>query len=586
MLAKKKKDNTKDKILDTARKRFLKLSTEQAENRKRAVENKNFVYNIDDAQWTKDEKDKRISQKRPYLTHNKLRKFVAQVANRERDQRISQKVIPVDDKADPFIADTIGGYIHSIEYQSDADIIYAKAGEQALSGGFGGFMRILTKFTEDSFDQEIFIEHIENEFCVYLDPKENYGFIREAMTKEDFESQFPDKDFRDFGETGEGEEYELWYEDEKIFVAEYFYKEKVESTIAQIISEDDIDGQPETVELTEEHTPELLMSNGYKILKTRKVKKDAVRWCKITGNDILEGFEDGKVRDWAGNDIPIIEVEGDKVNIAGKTYKRALIEDAKDPCRLYNFSITAIAERASLVPKAPYIVTAEMIKNYEPMWKASNEENLSHLIVNQTIMGFPHRQDPPLVDQGLIMMTNLGDKDIQDTVGMFDSSFGERSNERTGKAINARTARSDMGIYHFPDNLHRAIKKLEKQLIYLIPKIIDTNRMLRIRDYEGKEVITEVNKSILDPNTGKTVIINDLSVGKYDLESGLKTWSTRREEATEGFLESMQYAPAIAPILAKHYFKNADFPDAGEIAEEIDAFLQSQQQTKTNQGGM
>jgi len=575
---------TEEKILATARKRFSKLVSEQYSMRAKALENINFTYNIDDSQWPTAEKIKRTDKKRPYLTHNKLSKFVAQVANRERDQRIAQKVKPVDSKADPVIADILTGYIHNIEYQSGADIIYAQTGEQALAGGFGYF-RILTKYVEDSFNQEIFIKHIENPFSVYLDPRGNYGFIREAIIKEDFESQYPKKEARDFGEFGIGEEYELWYEDDKIFIAEYFYKEEVDYTLAEVMFEGDIDGHPETVELDEEKTPEVLMANGYKILKTREGKKDVIKWCKITGDSIVEGFENGEVRNWVGNKIPIIEVVGNKINVAGKIHKRALIEDGKDPQRLYNYAITAIAERASLTPKAPYIVTPEMIKGYQQMWDVANEENLPYLIANQTTMGFPKRQDPPLLDQGLMMMTNLGDKDIQDTIGMFDSSFGERSNERSGKAINARANRSDMGTYHFPDNLHRAIMDLERQLIYIIPKVIDTNRMLRIRDYKNAETLVEVNKTVLDPVSGKTFTVNDLSVGKYDLEAGLKVWSTRREEAVQGFLEAMQYAPMIAPIIAKHYFKNADFPDAGELAVEIEAFMKNQQQITNQEGG-
>ena len=567
----------KEDILALALERRSTLQNECNDNHVQALEDIKFTYNIDDAQWPEAEKNKRISKKRPFLTHNKLRKFVAQVANRERDSRMAQKVKPVDDKADVVVADILTGYLHSIEYQSSADEIYAKAGEQALAGGFG-YWRILTKYSEDSFDQDIFIKHIENPFSVLLDPAGNYGFISEAMTKADFENKYPKAESVDFDATSVGEQYTLWYENNKVYVAEYFYKEPVEKTIAQVQIEGDIDGVPETIELPEGMTAEILAMQGVTVLKQRKVKTHTVKWCKITGNDIIEGWEGGKVRDWVGSEIPIIEVEGDVVNIAGKTYKRSLIADGKDPQRMYNYWLTSMTEKVALSPKAPYIVTPDMIKGFQSMWDDANEENYPYLLMNPTAQGAPKRQEPPSIDQGAMTMIELGDKDIQDTMGMYDSSFGERSNERTGKAITARASRSDMGTYHYIDNLRRAIQKTAKMMIEIIPKVIDTERLLRVRDYEGKEALVEVNKTVIDPYTGEVQILNDLSLGKYDVESDVKIWSTRREEAAQGMRESMQYAPMIAPIIAKHYFKYSDFPGAQEIEKEIDGFMKQQQQ--------
>jgi hypothetical protein len=195
----------------------------------------------------------------------------------------------------------------------------------------------------------------------------------------------------------------------------------------------------------------------------------------------------------------------------------------------------------------------------------------------------PKRQDPPLLDQGLLALTNLGDKDIQDTIGMFESTFGEKSNERTGVAITARATRSDMGTYHFIDNLRRAIQDTARQMIDIIPKVVDTQRLIRIRNYEGQEVLVEVNKTMVNPLTGQVVILNDLSFGKYDAEADVKIWSTRREEAAQGMREAMQYAPMIAPIIAAHYFKYADFPGAQEIEREIKDFMAKQQAMAQNE---
>ena len=565
----------KSEILATALKRFTTIQTEQSVYRPNSLENIKFTYNIDGSQWEVKDMADRVIKRRPCLTHNKLEKFVKQVANRQRDQRMSQKVKGIDDQADPIIADILTQYIHAIEHQSEATEIYTNAGEQALAGGYG-YWRILTEYVDDSFDQEIRIVGIDNQYSVYLDPKGRYGFIRESMTKDEFKEQYPDSEPVDVQSHGVGEDYENWYEEDTVYIAEYFYRKPKEKTIAEVVHPDDIDGFPEIIELKDNITVKTLEAQGIEVLRTRVVQSHTIKWCKISGTDVIEGYEGGEIRDWVGKEIPIIECKGNEVNVAGKVYKRAVIENGKDPQRMYNYWITAQTERGALAPKAHYMVTPEEIEGHEPMWDEANVENRAYLLYNNEGHGKPARTEPPLVDQGAVSMMNVGDRDIQDTLGMYESTFGQRSNERTGKAIIARSSRSDMGTYHFTDNLARAIRKTTRQLIDIIPKIIDTNRMLRVRDYKGAEALVEVNKPILT-DSGEIAIVNDLSLGKFDLEEDVKIWSTRREEAAVEMGEAMQYAPMIAPIIAAYKFKYSDVPGAKELEGEIRDWMKRQE---------
>ena len=574
---------TKEDILKTARKRFEILQTEQSENRRKSIENIKFTYNIDDAQWDPDDIKSRKDSKRPYLIHNKVKKHVKIVANMERDQRMAQKVKPVDDKADVDIAAILTDYIRSIEHQSDAQEIYTTAGEKALAGGFG-YWRILTQYTDDSFDQEIFIKGIDNQYSVYLHHKGDYGFIREGMTKEDFKEKYPNAEPVDFDAQSLGEGYELWFEEDKVFIAEYFYKEPYDRVLAEVVYPDDIDGFPEIIELKDGLTTEMLTEQGVKVLRTRTQPSHKVKWCKMSGNDIVEGWDDGKVRDWVGKDVPIIECKGDEINIEGKVYKMALIEDQKGPQQTYNYWITAQTERVSLFPKAPFLLTPEEIEGHEPMWDNANLENRVYLLYTDVPgKSKPTREPPPTVDSGAAYMTDLANNDIQDTVGRYEAGFGQKSNERTGVAIRERAGRSDMGTYHFPHNVARAIRKTARMLIDIIPKVADKQKMLRLRDHKGVESFKEVNRPVLNPETGEIIILNDLSIGRYDVEEDIKSWSTRREEAAAEMTDAMQYAPMIAPLIAKYKFQYSDAAGAQELAADIGQWIEQQQQIAENE---
>lgn len=549
-----------EKFLAIARDRFKRILVAESDIRSAALEDLKFTYNVDDGQWPDTVRTERENDNRPCLTSNKLRKFVAQVANRERDQRLAGRVRPVDDKADIETAKIIEGLIRQIEYASKADEVYVDGGEKAIAGGFG-YWRILTKETDDSFDQEVFIEKIENQFSVYLDPRGNYAFIREGMTKKEFEEEYPGYLVTDFSDSGQGDEYSLWYEEDKVFIAEYFYKEKYDKTIVQCMNLNT--GNTEVIELREGITVDYLTSNGYQILQQKTKKATKVKWAKISGFDVLEEGE------WVGKVIPIIEVLGDKVNVAGKEYKRSLIRDAKDSQRMYNFWLTHMTETVALAPKAPYLVSPQEIKGFEQVWNQANQKNHPYLLYNPQGKGIPKREPPPQIPTGAAQMLQISAGDIQDTIGMYDASFGEKSNERTGVAIRNRAARSDFGTYHFSDNFKRAVIETTRQLIDIIPKIYDTERRVRILGEDDKEQIMEINKTMFNPVTGQQVIINDLTAGKYDVVADIRIFSTRRQEAAEMMASTAQAMPNIAPLFIDKIFEFNDWPGAQEIKERI-----------------
>ena len=86
-------------FLSVAQNRYARLFSQDEHNLEQARENLRFVYEIDEGQWDQEDRDHREKDGRPCLTSGQLRKFVAGVANQERDQRI----------AGPYRRDHCGG---------------------------------------------------------------------------------------------------------------------------------------------------------------------------------------------------------------------------------------------------------------------------------------------------------------------------------------------------------------------------------------------------------------------------------------------------------------------------------------------
>jgi len=165
-------------------------------------------------------------------------------------------------------------------------------------------------------DQDIKMAAIPNRFTVFMDQtakKHTYedgkfAFISETISLKEFKQRFPDEKPLDFGDgDNEGEQYEGWAEDEKVRIAEYFYKEPFVKELVQLAT-------GEVVELKKGLTVEELAVQGYQVVKQRKAHSYRVLWSLISGNKILEGpvVLPGKY-------IPIVPVLGNEVNKEGMT---------------------------------------------------------------------------------------------------------------------------------------------------------------------------------------------------------------------------------------------------------------------------
>jgi hypothetical protein len=543
----------KEKILAEAQKRFKTLHDANYELKLSFIKNMKFSFNIEEGQWNaQDIKIRDESENpRPHLTSNKLGKFVAQVVNQEKGMPEIDDVIPVDSKGDIEIAKIYNELISDIQYQSSVEEIYGIAGKQAVGGGYG-FWRFITEYTDDGFDQVIRYKPIKNPLNVDVDPRGMFAFIREAMPTEEYERLNPGKDKSDFIES----EYDdLWYEEDKVMIAEYYRKVPIKKTIVETYNPQT--EETEVYEITEDNEKEI---RKLQILRERKADSFRIDWFKLSGHELLDYTE------WPGKYIPIVEVVGDEVYLEGRTYKKALTTDAQSPQQMYNYWLTSMTEKVALSPKAPFIIDPHQIKGYETMWNKANIENRPFLFA-KTINGkSPERTPAPQIDAGSMTMLQIANNDINDVLGRYEASSGATSNERSGKAIDARNARSDLTAYTFSDNFKKAKIRSKRILIDLIPKVYDNQRVIRLRN---EDTTVEINKVILNEKMEK-VIINDLSKGSYDMRTRSVTNPSKREQISGTIERALQYAGELyAPVLLPLLFEYSDAPGADKILAAI-----------------
>ena len=571
--------------LSEMRHRYTMAIAAYSDSREDELDDLRFMAGSPDNQWqwpadvlqTRGSVQGQTINARPCLTINKLPQHVRMVTNEQRQNRPSGKVIPADDKADVQVAEIYDGMVRHIEYLSDADVAYDTACENQVTYG-EGYIRVLTEYcNENSFDQDLKIGRVRNSFSVYMDPMSQdptgadacWCFITQDMTKEEYERDFPGAaPISSILASGVGDQYlSQWLDEDTIRIAEYFYYKYKEETLNLY---------PGNVSLFN-NTPEdkEMKEMGLKPIRSRKVQRKTVMWMKTNGYEALEEQE------WAGKYIPVVRVIGNEFEVEGQIYISGLVRNAKDAQRMYNYWTSQEAEMLALAPKAPFIGYGGQFEGYEMQWKTANTTNWPYLEVNPDVtdgMGstlpLPQRAAPPLPQTGLIQAKMGASDDIKSTTGQYDSSLGATSNERSGRAILAREKQGDTGTYHYVDNLSRAIRHITRQLVDMIPKIYDTERIARIVGLDGEVEMVKINPEQAEPvkeirdEAGLLIEkIYNPGVGTYDVvvTTG-PSYMTKRQESLDAMSQLLQGNPQLWAVAGDLFVKNMDWPGAQEMA--------------------
>lgn len=562
-------------------------------NRSEAFEDLNFMRG-GEYQWPSAVVADRKAKGRPIITINQMPQFIRQVSGDIRQAQPAIECYPVDDNADPVLCDIYESLIRQIEYQSGAQSVYGYGAECAIAAGIGHW-RVVTDYVDDSaFDQDIFIKRIMDPLAVVWDGNAMeldrsdamHCFVQEMVQENDFKRRYPDAAVASFDDGIRSEGRSDWLDGDFVRIAEYWVKEEIDIELG-------LTADGETLNLTQIREKEKDTVKFYQrmlgaddainqmlgIVKTRKGKSYKVCRYVVSGSEILE-----EKKDWAGKHIPVIPCVGSEMAVNGEVIRKSLIRDAKAAQQLYNFWRSHAAESIALAPKAPWLVEAENIKGYESFWNRANRDNLPYLPFRPANSGFTPTKLPPADPPSAMWQeAAVARDDMKATTGIYDASLGARSNETSGRAIMARQREGDVGSFVFIDNFNHAIRRTGQILVDLIPRIYDSERMLRVMTADEQQAFVPVNKVVMAPD-GQEIVINDLSTGRFDVR--IKTgpsYSTSREEAKEQLGMLLQSNPNLLNIIGDLYFESLDFRGADKIAERMKKLLPPQLQDQPPQ---
>jgi hypothetical protein len=560
-----------DDILREALEAFAAAEANESDNRTAALEDLRFARLGGAWQWPDKVRRQRESEGRPCLTINKMPAFIRQVVNDSRQNKPSISVHPVEG-GDTKTADVMSGLIRSIEGQSNADIAYDTAVDFSATMGFGYIRINLDYACDDTFDKDIVIRPVPNPFAVYGDPYSQCAdssdwmtaFVIDQMAEAVFKRKYPKAQSSDFG-AGSWESGWCNQSEKTARVAEFWKRTEVMRQLVQFTAEgalsvqlayeDELDARRKQFGSIE------LVPGARRAVKTYRVKQYV-----MTAVEILSET------DWAGRYIPIVPVYGEEVNVEGKRHFRSLIRDAKEPQQEFNYWRTNATELVALAPRAPWVGRKGAFAS-DPRWATAN--NATHAFLEYDGPEPPTRTPFNGTSAADLQMAMTASDDMKAVMGLYDASLGARSNETSGRAIMARQREGDVSTFHFIDNLSRAIRHTGKILIDLIPKVYNSERMIRVLGQDGRADMVRIT----DPEgqSDPSADVYNLTVGKYDL--AVKTgpsYTTQREQAADMLTELVRANPESAAVLGDLIVENLDIPGGDKAVKRLQAMLPPQ----------
>jgi hypothetical protein len=542
---------------------------------------------------------KLLAQQRgePVIEVNRLPTFVKQIENELRQREMSITLAASDEDGSDKTADILTGIVRGIEQRSNAKAHYIHAaGENgALVPGFG-FLKVSVDYSNNnSFDQDITIKSVKDPMTILPDPHAleadfsdaEYWFETVDYPWSTFKKLFPFAQATSLDYFSQDAQ-DDWAEEETVRVCRYWYKKETATyhfllDDGTLVTEKDVDDfemdqdDPDEKRFAWVTDKKTAMKDRKIILRKRKVSESEIRWCDMTGAEILD--EGG----WAGKHFPFVAVTGPISIVNGKRDIRGIIRFAKDSQKLLNYFASSTARRIASANKSPWIVAKESIVGYEKMWNNANKDNMPYLLYNATNPQnngnpnpVPQRADQTGQIQDLLEALGRFETDLKATIGIYDAGLGATPNEQSGVAIKTLAQQGQNANFHFSDNLTTGLRRLGEILIDLIPTVYDTARVVKTVGAEGQEKLVRIND--ITKSEGESTFFDVAGAGSHygvTINVG-PAYATAKQAAVESMLELIRVNPQIAPYVQDIIAQNMDFNGKDAVAERLQKVLAMQ----------
>lgn len=526
--------------------------------------------------WKEDESKVFTRYNKVPLTMNKLAPLSAYLVGEQRQNTPSLQVTP-DENVPEETVEIREALIKHITFESEAKLAYQVGFQCGIIGGFGAY-GIETRYeSEYSFNQDPAVYDIKDPTRCYWDVSANSPCKTDGMncgnrtriSRTKFRGMYGEKVERTIPSSSYTEDTTLmsFNDDDSITVIDDY--ERVYDTVKIYKLSNGMTVDQKQLDLFDRFDiegREIIMLNGeaIEVMDSRDAQRYKVVHRKVAGDWLLEK------NDFPSQQLPIVFVDQNSYwDKNGKQICRPFFKDAKDAQRYLNYLATQSAYLIKVSRYDQFMASKANIKSADTqqMWRDPATQQ-GCLFYDESPNGNkPERITPPELSQSLTMQYERALQDIQTSTGIYDTQIGQKGNEVSGAAVDARTKRGSYNTYVPYDSLNRAIACGGQIIDEMIPILYDSQRLMMLRMSDQMLKPVELNKPKDDYGSE---IENDMTQGRYKVRllPG-PSYEGQKAEALESLQMVLQANPQMFNLVADLYAESLPLANNIELRNRL-----------------
>jgi hypothetical protein len=511
-------------------------------------------------QWLDEEARVFETYKKIPLTFNKLAPLANHLLGEQRQNTPSIECLP-DDNTPEETVEVREALVKDITFDSKSKEVFQTAFQSSLCGGFGCFY-VDTEYENDySFNQVIRIREEKIPTRAVWDVSATtpcktdgmYCGLKSRMSRDKFASIYGREIERDIPPSNI-EEGSVFNDDESVTLVTWWERKYKREKLRQLSDGSEVTEEEfKALERIMIDDDEILVKDGIPVTITneRNIAKYKVRKSLYAGDWELEA------EDFPSRQLPLVYVDQSSFwNKQGQQVCRPFFKDTKDAQRYINYLGTQSAYLVKIGRYDQFLVSKENVRGNDTQAIWRDPSNIQGgLIFDESPSNFvPMQLKPPELSVSLVQQYERAERDIQTCTGMYDAFIGEKSNEVSKIAIDARNKRSSYNT-HLPfDNLNRAVAVCAQLVDEMIPTVYDTERTVMLNMKQKGVQAVRINESMDEYGTK---IKNDMTKGRYTIRlvPG-PSWEGQKEEALNSMQLILQANPQLFNLMADLFVEN------------------------------
>ncbi|EAC0572526.1 portal protein [Salmonella enterica subsp. enterica serovar Hadar] len=540
--------------------------SETQDMREQIIEAQRFV-RVSGAQWEGSTNagysfDEGRFEHYPRFELNKIARECDRIIGEYRQNRISVKFRPKDDKASEALAEKMNGKFRADYQETSGGEACDNAFDDAVTGGFGCF-RMCADY-EDEMDPSNEQRRIsllpvyDPATCVFFDQDSKqydrsdamWAMEMFSMTPKAFEAEYPDSIAASLSRDDTGTQYD-WSTPDAIYVGRYYEVriEKVKLTAWRnpVSGETAIYDEEQIKDIVDE-----LTDGAFELIGERTVKKRRVYCGLLSGAEWLE--EPKRI---PGEHIPLIPVYGRRSFVDNQERIEGHAAKAMDAQRLENLMVSMIADNATqaggdgipvvdvdMIPGPLATHWAERNKNrpaFLPMVSLKNKNG--DITAQAQVSSYtPPTQMPPAL-AGLLQYTGTA---IQQITGA--SQLENMPSNVATDTVDSIFNRMDTQSYIYMDNMAKSMRRAGVVWLSMAREVYGSDTPMRIVNEDGSDDVALMTGEVVDRQTGQVIALNDLSQGNYEVTVDVgQSFATRRDATVKSLLSMLALIPPGTP---------------------------------------